>query len=125
VHTLDLEFFSREIHAQWTEDHQLGDQFRWLRDMLGTDVVAVLAGTSYSQVRHWAKGFSRIPNDVAPHVRLAKEVTETLLANHTGAEARVWWQVGHVALADRSPAEAVRDMGPIIIGPLLHKLASD
>ena len=123
VHTLELEAFSRQMHAQWGEDNQLADQLRWLRDAIGTDVVAVIAGTSYSQVRHWAKGFSRIPDEIAPHVRLAREVTEALLATRTAAEAREWWQFAQASLADRSPAQAVRDMGPIIVGALLHELA--
>lgn len=81
-----------------------------LRELLGARLVAYLAGVSETRAVHqWATGSRRPHEEVGERLRLAYQVTHTLLHRDSPAVAQAWWQGLNPRLDDRSPARLVRD----------------
>ena len=89
-----------------------------LRDLLGVRLVAYLTGVSETRAVHqWAEGSRHPRGETVERLRLAYQVTHTLLHRDAAAVAQAWWQGLNPRLDDRSPARLVREGDLGEVGP--------
>lgn len=92
-----------------------------LRELLGTRLVAYLAGVQETRaVRQWAEGTRTIRDlDDEQRLRIAYHAALVITARDSREVAQSWFQGLNPQLEDRSPARLLREEKPDFGGPLV------
>lgn len=82
----------------------------FLKEHLGPNVTAFIAGRDASTVGRWAKGDGQQPSDqIERRLRAAFQVFQTLNEDNSSHVVRAWFIGMNPQLADETPAEVLKD----------------
>jgi hypothetical protein len=98
---------------------ETGVMVKELRDLLGSRLVAFLAGVSETRAIHeWAEGERKVRSpEVVDRLRVAFQVAKLITARDEPRVAQAWFQGLNPKLGDRSPARMLRDGDLEEVGP--------
>jgi hypothetical protein len=96
-----------------------GVMVKELRDLLGSRLLAFLAGVSETRAIHeWAEGERKVRSPkVIDRLRVAFQVAKLITARDEPRVAQAWFQGLNPKLGDRSPARLLRDGDLEEVGP--------
>lgn len=98
----------RTAHASSTKV-SLPDQVKFLKEHLGTKLLALTVGVSPKTIDRWDKGQNTIGPEQERKIRAAFQVFQLLKSVEASPTIRAWFMGMNPQLDDLSPAEAIAD----------------